>query len=205
MLSRKDLNSADFQTVKVSESPETVVAANGEEQTKEDATVYVKEMKFVRDSNGRSLKRKTLRGSRIFQRVDQWSETTTHQRWQTNNMQHGELRTDRYPLLIDKLLKLSCTYISDINTAGSSCSFIASRINKKWEYEWHRTGKPSRGPEKTTNKKNNNERLRRDPLRDWPEWLHEFDGESCGRKSSSIQGRTPWVLLANQFQSREWK
>ena len=44
MLSRKDLNSAELKTVKVSESPTTVVAANGEVQTKEEATVYVKEL-----------------------------------------------------------------------------------------------------------------------------------------------------------------
>ena len=43
MLSRKDLNSAELETVRVSKSPTTVVAANGEVQTKEEATVYVKE------------------------------------------------------------------------------------------------------------------------------------------------------------------
>ena len=44
MLSRKDLNSAELETVRVSESPTTVVAANGEVQTKEEATVYVKDL-----------------------------------------------------------------------------------------------------------------------------------------------------------------
>ena len=43
MLSRKDLNSAELEPVRVSKSPTTVVAANGEVQTKEAATVYVKE------------------------------------------------------------------------------------------------------------------------------------------------------------------
>ena len=42
MLSRKDLNSAQLETVMVSKSPTTVVAANGEVHTKEEATVYVK-------------------------------------------------------------------------------------------------------------------------------------------------------------------
>ena len=42
MLSRKDLNSAELETVKVAKSPTTVVTANGEVQTKEEATVYVK-------------------------------------------------------------------------------------------------------------------------------------------------------------------
>ena len=44
MLSRKDLNSAELETVKVSKSPTTVAAANGEMQTREEATVYVKEL-----------------------------------------------------------------------------------------------------------------------------------------------------------------
>ena len=64
MLSRKDLNSAELETVRVSKSPTTVVTANGE-----------------------------------------------------------------------VLFKLSHTYISNTSTAGSTGSYIASRINKKWEYE----------------------------------------------------------------------
>ena len=44
MLSRQDLNSAELENVRVSTSPTTVVAANGEVQTKEEATVYVKEL-----------------------------------------------------------------------------------------------------------------------------------------------------------------
>ena len=41
MLSREDLNSAELETVRVSESPTTVVTANGEMHTQEEATVYV--------------------------------------------------------------------------------------------------------------------------------------------------------------------
>ena len=46
MVSRKDLNSADLDTVKVSKNPATVVTANGEVLTEEEgeATVYVKEL-----------------------------------------------------------------------------------------------------------------------------------------------------------------
>ena len=72
MLSRKDLNSAELEPVRVSKSPTTVVAANGEVQTKEEATVYVKEFDFIRDGKasrryiGPSPTRKSLRRSRIF-------------------------------------------------------------------------------------------------------------------------------------------
>ena len=44
MISKKDLNSAELETVTTSRSPTTVFTANGEVQTNEEATVYVKEL-----------------------------------------------------------------------------------------------------------------------------------------------------------------
>ena len=46
MLSWKDLNSAELETVRASESPTTLVTASGEVLTKEEATVYVNEFDF---------------------------------------------------------------------------------------------------------------------------------------------------------------
>ena len=52
MVSRKELNSAELETARVSKSPTTVVTANGGVLTKEEATVYVRELVgFIRDSN----------------------------------------------------------------------------------------------------------------------------------------------------------
>ena len=42
LVSRKDLNSAELEIVRVSKSPTTVVTANGKVLTKEEATVYVR-------------------------------------------------------------------------------------------------------------------------------------------------------------------
>ena len=56
MLSRKDLNSAKLETVKVSKSSTAVNTANDEVQTREEATVYVKQLdllvtvKFLEDT-----------------------------------------------------------------------------------------------------------------------------------------------------------
>ena len=48
MISKKDLNSAEMDTLTKSCSPTIVITANGEEQTHEEATVYVKELeKFL--------------------------------------------------------------------------------------------------------------------------------------------------------------
>ena len=44
MVSKKDLNSAELKTMRTSRSPATVMTANGEVQTREEATVYVKEL-----------------------------------------------------------------------------------------------------------------------------------------------------------------
>ena len=44
MISKKDLNSVELETVTTSRSPTTVITANGEVQTHEEATEYVKEL-----------------------------------------------------------------------------------------------------------------------------------------------------------------
>ena len=44
MISKKDLNSAEIDTFTTPRSPTTVITANGEVQTHEKATVYVKEL-----------------------------------------------------------------------------------------------------------------------------------------------------------------
>ena len=44
LISKKDLNSSELETVTTSCSPTIVITANGEVQTNEEATVYVKEL-----------------------------------------------------------------------------------------------------------------------------------------------------------------
>ena len=44
MISKKVLNSAELETVTTSRSPTTVITADAEVQTNEEATVYVKEL-----------------------------------------------------------------------------------------------------------------------------------------------------------------
>ena len=46
MMSKKDLNDAEMDTLTKSRSPTAVVTANGEVQTNEEATVHVKELDF---------------------------------------------------------------------------------------------------------------------------------------------------------------
>ena len=44
MVSKKDLNSAELETMSTSRSPTTLMTANGEVQTREEATVQVKQL-----------------------------------------------------------------------------------------------------------------------------------------------------------------
>ena len=44
MVSKKDINSAELETLRISSSPTKVVSANDEVQTKEEATMYVKHL-----------------------------------------------------------------------------------------------------------------------------------------------------------------
>ena len=44
MIGKKDLNSAELESLTTSRSPTTVITANGEVQTHEEATVFVKEL-----------------------------------------------------------------------------------------------------------------------------------------------------------------
>ena len=66
MISKKDLNSAELEPVTTSRSPMTVIKANGDVQTNEEATVYVKELDFLDNESPRGyassfIARKALR------------------------------------------------------------------------------------------------------------------------------------------------
>ena len=67
MIGKKELNDADSDTLTTSRSPTTVTTANGEVQTHEEATVYVKEldifetMKVLEGTPSSFIARKALR------------------------------------------------------------------------------------------------------------------------------------------------
>ena len=51
MVSKNYLNSAELETVRTSRSPTTVMTANGEVHTREEATEYVKQIGLIRQSD----------------------------------------------------------------------------------------------------------------------------------------------------------
>ena len=73
--------SAELDTMRTSRSPTTVMKANGEVQTKEEATVSVKELDlFVTVV----LLEETPQGSSENLPLDQRSKSTSHQKGQEN-------------------------------------------------------------------------------------------------------------------------
>ena len=137
MISKRDSHSSALETMK------TARTANGEVQTKEEATVYVRELglfgtvKLLEDTPA-DVSLGKLRRSGVKFPLDQWSETTPHQKCQEDQLQHSELRTLRCPWSIDKFFNFIFAYFTHIGTARTHSSYTASRMKEKWEYAWHR-------------------------------------------------------------------
>ena len=131
---------------------------------------------------GSSLTWKTLRGSRIFLPLDQWSETTSHQKWQKSGMQHGFWWPRRLTMLERNTANFVPFVVPGLSTSSSSSSSPTSSQEAVTPTEHPastRSGSmgdrvrrdPSRGPAETANspKKHDNEGVRGNPLRDLPE------------------------------------
>ena len=101
MISKKDLNSAVMDTLTTSRSPTTVITANGEVQTHEEATVYVKEldifltMKVLEDTPAvLSLGKLCDEHGYSYEWIN-GQKTTCHLKRYSDTVQHRELRSDR--------------------------------------------------------------------------------------------------------------
>ena len=112
MLGRRDLSSAELETLPKSRDPATVIAANGEVQTNEEGTVYVHDLElFVTvqifdDTPAVPVVWQALRRIRLCLRVGQWSKATAHQGWENNTVQYGKLGAHCCPRVLNNFLKL---------------------------------------------------------------------------------------------------
>ena len=99
MISKKDLSDAEMNTLTKSCSPTIVKTANGEVQTHEEATVYVKELDIfltmkVLDNTPAVLSLGKLCDENGFSY--EWingQKPTSHQKRDSDSLQHGELRS----------------------------------------------------------------------------------------------------------------
>ena len=89
-VSEKDLNFVELETMRTSRSPTTVMTANDEVQTREEATVYVEELDLfvtvlLLSRNSRSaFIGETLRRTWVHVLLDQRSKTSSNQKRQEN-------------------------------------------------------------------------------------------------------------------------
>ena len=65
MICKKDLNSAELETVTTSKSPTTVFTANGEVQTNEEATVCVRELDILDNETPRGYASSSIAGKAL--------------------------------------------------------------------------------------------------------------------------------------------
>ena len=112
MISKKDLSHAEMDILTKSCSPTIVITANGEVQTHEEAIVYVKEldifltMKVLENTPAVLSLGKFCDEKRIFLCLDQWSKTKSHFKRDSDNLQYGELRSDRGSRLAKHVFKI---------------------------------------------------------------------------------------------------
>ena len=88
MASKRDLNSAELETMRTSKNPTTVMTANGLVPTRKEATVYVKELDLfvtvmlLEETPADLSLGKLCEDYGHTCPLDQRSKTTTHSQWQ---------------------------------------------------------------------------------------------------------------------------
>ena len=137
-VSKKDCDSVELETMRTSRSPTTVMTANGEVQTREEATTFVKQLDvFVKvfqqeETLAESFLGETLWGSRVLKPLGQRSETTFHQKWQKNRLQNIKRCTICGSWFLS-VLNYTFTYLSIIFITGFR--FWCQQIQRKIQYK----------------------------------------------------------------------
>ena len=124
LLSGKDLNSAELETVRVSRNPTTLITASGDVQIHEEATVYVYDL-------GLFVTVQILEGTPAVLSLGklceehgysyEWGSGQKPQLTTNGKESCATLRTlctDRCPRIVDRFVQLECKYVFYIVTAG---------------------------------------------------------------------------------------
>ena len=98
MLSKKDLNAAELETVRVSRNPTKIITANCEVQTIQEAVVNVKDLNQFVTVQLLEDRPPVLSLGQLCQDHGysfEWTarRKTSYQTWKKDTMQHGELRS----------------------------------------------------------------------------------------------------------------
>ena len=174
MISKKDVNSAELEKVKVSRTPITVVTANGEVQTHEEATVYVKELDIFLTAKILENTPAELSLGMLFEHHGYSYECTCRQ--QPCLIKNGvriQCSTENYVPIV--VLGLSTSSSSSSSLSGSTSPTSVPQESKS------STSIPASSKDKITDDKGRwnpstlDHKVRWNPCSsDIPEWLQEF-------------------------------
>ena len=200
MVSKRDLNSAELETMRISKNPTTVMTANGEVQTREEATVCGKELELFVTNTRSTFLGEALRRSWENLPLDQWSKTTSHKNGKRINCK----KTNYVLFVVPGLSTSSSTSSSPASSTSSSQDTVIGTENPATErseiMSEESRGNPSRGSAETEN--TDDEELRSELLQDVPEWLQDFK-MNLGEKNVQMFNH-PALLMTYQW-SREQK
>ena len=196
MISKKDLNSAALETVTTSRSPTKAIIANGEVQTNEEATVYVKELDIFLTMKVLDDIPAVLSLEKLCDEHGYSYEWTNGQK--PHHIKNGfriQCNTENFvPMVVpglstssssNLLSSTSMTPSRQSSSSSTSPSITSSTVSSESVARQVRgdpyfpetlqelLNKPTKKPK--PNKNENHEQVREDPYNfDVPEWLQEF-------------------------------
>ena len=117
MLSRKDQNSAELETIQASRNPATVITANGKckRVRKQQCTSTVQ---ILGDTPAVLSLEKLCEEHGYSHEWANGQKPHLKPKWLEQPMQHGELCADCCPRIIGRFFQLECKYVFNIGTAG---------------------------------------------------------------------------------------
>ena len=182
MVSKKDLDEVELETVRISKNPRVVMTANGEVLAKEEATVCVHELDLfvtvmLLGRNTRSsFTSKTLRRIWVQLPLDECPETTSHKESQDNFIATHQIlyRTSylvypRVPLPHHSPASTSQNTVTDTEIPATSRSEKASEDSSARGNSWHASTEIENPSE------NDDEELQSGELQGVRDWLQEFE------------------------------
>ena len=201
MVMKKDLNSAVLETMRTSRSPTTVMTANGEVQTREEATVCVKELDLfvtlmLLEETPAVLSLEKLCKDHGYN----YHRTSGQKPHLTNNVKRIDCSISNYvPFVATGLSTSSCTTPAPTSSTSSSQGSVFDVRRYAESAVPERSGSTSeevRGLHRSTETENTSENegreeLRSEQLQDLPEWLQEFRVNLVDERSPLEPRRNP--------------
>ena len=178
MVSRKDLDKAELATVRISKKSDDGGNSQRRGASKRIGNGIRPRIRLIRDSDafrrytGSSFTRKTLRKSRVYLPLDQWSETTSHSKMARKpiatqrNMYHSLSLVYRQVPLLHLHLRLQDTVTTTEHPATERSEGMSDESQGNLSHGSAETKNP--------NKNDDDEELHSDQLQGVPDRLQEF-------------------------------